>query len=206
MQEMVGIDHPVAGAIFCNDVHESGVAISLSAFRHVGLEYELAFELARDVAAPVTAEGVLDLVARVRPAFELIEDKGAAYPGPDGSFAEDTPEADRLDVLTLVADNAWCGGIVLGDVIEGWRDLDLAGLASVLSQDGVADEAGNTGAADPVNSLVWTLNHFTGRGAVVKAGEVVITGSVLRTRFPVAGDRFRYEISGYGAVEVSFVA
>ena len=68
------------------------------------------------------------------------------------------------------------------------------------------DEAGNTGAADPVNSLGWTLNHFTGRGAVVKAGEVIITGSVLRTRFPSAGDRFRYEISGHGSVEVSFVA
>ena len=192
MQEMVGIDHPVAGAIFARDVHETGVEISLSAFRHLGLEYELAFELAEDVAGPVSEADVLDRVARVRPAFELIEDKDADYAA--------------IDVKTMIADNAWCGGIVLGDPIDGWRDLDLGALASVLSQDGVADEAGNTGEADPVNSLVWTLNHFTGRGAVVKAGEVVITGSVLRTRFPVAGDRFRYEITGHGAVEASFVA
>ncbi|MEM7210961.1 MAG: fumarylacetoacetate hydrolase family protein [Pseudomonadota bacterium] len=189
MQEMVGIDHPIAGAIFANDVHRSGASVPRSAFRRLGLEYELAFELAQDVSASVDAAGVLDLVAAVRPAFELIEDK-------DADYAE-------LDVLTLVADNAWCGGVVLGDKIAGWRDLDLGALASVLSQDGQADEAGNTGAADPVNSLVWTLNHFTSRGTTVTAGEVIITGSVLRTRFPEAGDRFRYEISGHGAVELS---
>lgn len=192
MQEMVGIDQPIAGAIFANDVHQTGAEISLSTFRHLGLEYELAFELAQDVSERVEAESVLDLVASVRPAFELIEDKAADY--------------SALDVLTLVADNAWCGGVVLGEPIEGWRDLDLGNLPSVLSQDGVADEAGNTSAADPVNSLVWVLNHFVGRGAVLKAGEVMITGSVLKTRFPVPGDRVRYEITGHAAVEVSLVA
>lgn len=192
MQEMVGIDQPIAGAIFANDVHRTGAEISLSTFRHLGLEYELAFELARDVSERVEAGSVLDLVASVRPAFELIEDKAADY--------------SALDVLTLVADNAWCGGVVLGEPIAGWRDLDLGNLPSVLSQEGVADEAGNTSAADPVNSLVWVLNHFVGRGAVLKAGEVMITGSVLKTRFPVPGDRVRYEITGHAAVEVSLVA
>ncbi|MEM9060737.1 MAG: fumarylacetoacetate hydrolase family protein [Pseudomonadota bacterium] len=192
MQDMVGIHQPVAGAIFAKDVHESGAEISLSAFRHLGLEYELAFEMAQDVDARVEAETVLDLVARVRPAFELIEDKGADY--------------SALDVKTLVADNAWCGGIVLGGPIDNWRDLDLGNLPSVLSQNGRDDENGNTGAADPVNSLVWTLNHFTGRRGVVKAGEVIITGSVLKTRFPAPGDRLRYDITGHGAVEVAITA
>lgn len=192
MQEMVGIDQPIAGAIFANDVHQTGAEISLSTFRHLGLEYELAFELSQDVGEPVEAGSVLDLVASVRPAFELIEDKAADY--------------TALDVLTLMADNAWCGGVVLGDPIAGWRDLGLGNLPSVLSQEGVADEAGNTSAADPVNSLVWVLNHFVGRGAVLKAGEVMITGSVLKTRFPVPGDRVRYEITGHAAVEVSLVA
>lgn len=52
--------------------------------------------------------------------------------------------------------------------------------------------------------MIW--KKPAGRGAVVKAGEVVIAGSVLRTRFPVVCDRIRYEISGHGAVEASFVA
>ena len=148
MQEMVGIDQPIAGAIFANDLHRTGAEISLSTFLHLGLEYELAFELGQDVSERVDAASVLDLVAGVRPAFELIEDRDADY--------------SELDVLTLVADNAWCGGVVLGEPIEGWRDLDLGDLPSVLSQEGVPDEAGSTGAADPVNSLVWVLNTLSG--------------------------------------------
>lgn len=192
MQEMVNIDRPVAAAIFANDIHRTGAEISLSTFRHLGLEMELAFELARDVSERIDAKSVLDLVASVRPAFELIEDRDADY--------------TQIDVKTLVADNAWCGGVVLGEPIEGWRDLDLGNLPSVLSQTGVPDEAGNTGAADPVNSLVWVLNHFVGRRAVIGAGEVVITGSALKTRFPAAGERVRYAIPGHAAVEVSLMA
>jgi 2-keto-4-pentenoate hydratase len=194
MQEMVGIDHPIAGAFFARDIRRSGAEVAARDFRHLGIEYELAFELARDVGpddpAP-TPDTVRGLIARVRPAFELIEDRGADYA--------------RLDVLTIIADNAWCGAVVLGEEIAGWRELDLANLPAVLHQDGHAPEAANTGAADPLRSLCWVLDHNRARGIAVQKGEVVITGSVLRTRFPAPGDRFRYEVAGRAAVEVSFV-
>jgi 2-keto-4-pentenoate hydratase len=194
MQQMCGIDHPIAGAIFARDVVPNGAAVTLRQFRRMGIEYELAFELDQDVGpdtdAP-TRDTVLALVARVRPAFELIEDKGADYA--------------RLDIMTLVADNAWCGGVVLGPEIAGWRALDLADLPAVLHQDGHEPEPANTGAADPLGSLVWVLNHCRALGQTVRKGEVVITGSVLRTRFPAAGDRFRYEVAGRAAVELSIV-
>jgi len=51
----------------------------------------------------------------------------------------------------------------------------------------------------------WQLGAIELRGETVRKGEVVITGSVLRTRFPVVGDRFRYEVAGCAAVEVSVV-
>lgn len=191
MQEMVGMDRPVAGAFFASDVRQSGARVRASGFRRLGLEYELAFELNRDVgpdSAPHTARSVLALVATVRPAFELIEDRGADYAA--------------LDVLTLVADNAWCAGVVLGDEIGGWQDLDLADLPAKLHQEGHAPEAANTGAADPLGSLAWVLDHAAGRGLTLGKGEVVITGSVLRTRFPVPGDRFRYDVGELASVEV----
>ena len=82
MQQMVGLDTPLAGAIFANDVYASPAKVRLSDFRHLGLEYELAFELAK-AAEPghgvYTPEEALEMVGNVRPAFELIEDKGAAW-------------------------------------------------------------------------------------------------------------------------------
>lgn len=185
MQQMVGIDQPVAGAFFAHDVHRSPARIALSDFRHMGLEFELAIELARDVApgeGAFSAGTVLPLIAAVRPAFELIEDKDADY--------------SDLDVLTLIADNAWCGGVVLGDEIAGWRELDLGDIASEVRQSGHEPEAANTGAADPLASLSWVLNHFAGRGETLKQGEHIITGSAVRTRFPEVGDELSYEVAG----------
>jgi 2-keto-4-pentenoate hydratase len=194
MQQMVGIDSPVGGAFFRYDIRFSPAEVPATEFRRLGLEYELAIELGRDVGpqqTPHTADSVRALIAGVRPAFELIEDRAADYA--------------KLDILTLVADNAWCGGVVLGELIEAWQDLDLADLPAVLYQDGHDPEDANTGAADPLGSFAWVLNHTGGRGQTVSKGEHVITGSVLRTRFPVKGDRLRYEVSGRWGVELTVV-
>ena len=40
----------------------------------------------------------------------------------------------------------------------------------------------------------------------VRAGDVVITGSTLKTRFAAPGDRARYAIDGYTAAEISIGA
>lgn len=196
MQAMCGIDHPVAGAIFARDVWEGApdapAQIRLDAFRHLGVEFELALTLARDVApsdAPHDASSVRALIAGARPAFELIEDRAADYAA--------------LDVLTLVADNAWCGGVVLGPEIADWRSLDLGALQATLSvggPDGVAvDETASTSASDPLGSLAFLLNLAAEHGRTVRAGEVAITGSTMRTRFVAAGTRLQFEIAGASA-------
>lgn len=189
MQHMVGIDQPIAGAIFGNDLYDSPARIARDSFRRLGLEYELAFRVSQTVDADGhDAASVMDLVDQVRPAFELIEDKDADY--------------SELCPLTLAADNAWCGGVVLGEPLHNWRDLDLANVPSVLEQDGVSPEVGNTGAADPWASLAWVLNHFATRGEPIQAGEWIITGSILKTRFPKQGDRLRYSVADSASVEI----
>lgn len=190
MQEMVGFDSPAAGAIFAREIHASPAVIRLDRFVRLGLEFELAVKLARDVVPGEvhTPDSVRGLIASVHPAFELIEDRAADY--------------GALDILTLIADNAWCGGIVLGDAIAGWEGLDLGNMEAVLHQDGHPPEPANTGSADPMGSLAWLLTHCGRQGETLRAGEVLITGSVLKTRFPGPGDRLRYEIIDHGAVEV----
>jgi 2-keto-4-pentenoate hydratase len=39
----------------------------------------------------------------------------------------------------------------------------------------------------------------------MKAGEIVITGSALRTRFPKAGDEVTYRIAGLGETTLRIV-
>ena len=191
LQEMCGIDRPIAGSIFASTFFRSPAKVSLDLFRHVGVEFELAFELGQDLPPGGTydAATVTELIAGVRPAFELIEDKGADY-------------AD-LDVLTLIADNAWNGGVVLGSPFENWQDLNFNDLEFTVEQNGMEPEQGNTGAAKPYETLAWVLDHFSAQGTALRKGEHIITGSAIRTRFPTAGDKMVYSIAG-ASVEVEF--
>lgn len=184
MQQMVGIDRPIAGAFFSGDIHASPAEIRAVDFRHLGIEFELAIEIARDIVPGEvhTADSVRGLIAAVHPAFELIEDRGADY--------------TDLDVLSLIADNAWCGGVVLGPPIPGGPTLDLATLPGLIAETGVPDEPTVTGAADPLGSLAWVAAHADAHGAPLRAGEIVITGSAARTRFPAAGTALHYTVAG----------
>lgn len=193
MQKMCGIDHPIVGAIFAFDVLQTKARVSANNFRHLGLEFELALELKEDVLPQTElhdAESVVSLIAAARPAFEIIEDKGADY--------------SQLDLFTLIADNAWCGGIVLGPIIEGWEGMDLGDIPSCVYQHGKPDHRTNTGAADPLGSLAWVLNHFSERGITLSRGEHIITGSAIQTRFPIVGDKFSYDVAG-AIVDVEIV-
>ena len=50
MQEMCGIDSPIAGVVLKDRVHQSGARLSASAYGRAGLEFEIAIRLARDLA------------------------------------------------------------------------------------------------------------------------------------------------------------
>ncbi|MEM1300804.1 MAG: fumarylacetoacetate hydrolase family protein [Pseudomonadota bacterium] len=189
MQEMVNISQPVAGAFFANDLLNSPADVELATFRHMGVEAELAFRLSQHVTVSTELEDLTPLISEVRPAFELVEDKDVDYAA--------------IDALTLVADNAWCGAVVLGTPIKDWQALDLADLAGTLSQTGQPDEATNTGAANPVGSLRWLINHVLVQGQTLAAGEVLITGSAVRTRFPAKGETLIYDITGHASVSLT---
>ncbi|MEM6743877.1 MAG: hypothetical protein AAF676_09105 [Pseudomonadota bacterium] len=192
MQKMCGIGHPLFGAAFGDDVHDSGARISLGRFVHLGLEFELALCAAEDAGprdAPWTAEAARAVLGDVRPAFELIEDRAADYAA--------------LDPVTMVADNAWCGGVVLGAPLPA--GFDPAAGPSRLLIDGAEVETGDVSAAAPLESFAAVLNHLRDRGQVLEAGQFVITGSALRTRFPEGPGRWRYEVGG-GAVELEITA
>jgi len=180
MQELCHIDHPIAGAIYGAELWESPAEVPRARYRGMGLEFEMAFRLGRDAGLRVdwTAAEAWGLIATVHPAFEIIEDRGADY--------------TRIDARTMVADNAWCGGVVLGPNIPAWRDLKLDDLPSVLEVDGAEAERSTTGPADPLGSFAWLLNLRARQGRPLQAGQVVITGSVIKTRYPEAGQRFRF--------------
>lgn len=194
IQELCGVDQPAGGAIFARTIHRSPKAIALAEFMHLGLEFELGVRLGGDLpasGAPYTRESVAGHVATCMPAFELIEDRGADY--------------GDLDAASILTDKCWCGGVVLGPEVADWQRLDLEATPVELLWNGAVVDQGVTGAAmgHPFEGLAWLANLLAARGRGMKAGEIVITGSALRTRFPEAGDQVTYRIEGLGETTVT---
>ena len=191
MQEMVGVDRPLAGAIFDDTVHRSPAVLDAGGFQRLGVECEIA--LCLEAGLPRRAEGhtrqsVGFAVGAVAPAFELIEDRNADY--------------GAIDAFSVVADNAWNGGVVLGPPVAAWRTIDLGGARGALSINGaaVSQGLGSDALGHPLNALVWLADHMAARGRPLERGMIVMTGSIVKTVFPAPGDSLEFTLAGFGAV------
>ncbi|MCG8695229.1 MAG: fumarylacetoacetate hydrolase family protein [Minwuiales bacterium] len=189
MQQMVGIDRPCAGAVFAETVHRSPADLSETRFMHLGVECEIAVRLGRALpvgAAPFDRTSVSAAVAECMPSFELVEDRNADY----GS----------LDAPSLIADNCWNAGVVLGRPVADWQTLDLVGAKAVMSVDGSEVASGLAGDAmgHPLDVVAWLANFLAGRRVQLEAGMIVMTGSVVPTQFLPTGASVSFAVDGLG--------
>ena len=192
MQQLMGIDHPCAGMIFASRIHASPAIIRKADYVNVRVECELAVRLGRDLErrhAPYTAAEVGPAVAEVMAAFELIEDRAADY--------------KTCRALSLIADNAWNGGIVIGAAVPPPAGGDLNGIGGSLERGGRPAGKGKTD--DPLGALAWLANLAVERGRPISAGMVVITGSVIATVDIAAGERLGFVLDGIGECELAAV-
>jgi 2-keto-4-pentenoate hydratase len=190
MQELMGIDHPCGGAIFSSRVHKSPARIAKGDFVNVRVECELAVRLARDLskaAQPYTRETARQAVGAVMAAFELIEDRNADY--------------KACKALSLIADNAWNGGIVIGAEKPPPAGSDLNGISGILKRNGKEEAAGKTD--DPMGALAWLANLAVERGRPMTAGMAVITGSVVTTVDIAPGERLDFALDGVGETSIT---
>ena len=68
--------------------------------------------------------------------------------------------------------------------------------------DAIGEGFGRDILGHPFNSVAWLATQLAARGVGLKAGEVVMTGAVMKTVFPEADANYRFELGGLGAVEV----
>jgi 2-keto-4-pentenoate hydratase len=191
MQTFCGIDHPIAGVVLASRVHRSSANVRRSDFGRLGLEFEIAVRIKSDVPVtgqPWTGETITPHIDGVCAAIELVDDRSADY--------------SNLDVRSLVADNSWNAGIVQSEFATKWPDLQS--VLGRTSKDGVAfgEGHGRDILGHPFNSAAWLATQLAARGAALRAGEVVMTGSVMKTVFPEEPADYRFELGGIGVVEV----
>jgi 2-keto-4-pentenoate hydratase len=191
MQKSYGTTEPVCGFLLASGVLGSGAEVPMSRFVAPVAEAEIAFVMRSDLAGPgVTPPRALLAVEGALAALEL----------PDFRMSGKPVGSD------LVADGIFANAIVLGAGLVPVTHLDLALEGLVYEMNG-AVVATNTAAevlGNPLLSLTWLANHLGARGLGLRAGDVVMTGSVSLLLRPKAGDTVRASYTRLGSVSARF--
>ncbi len=196
MQDYIGIKQPCAGGIANSEIHRSGVVLSVSQYLRPGVECEIAARLGRALppaATPYTRESVASAVDAVQTAIEIVDDRYEDW--------------RAMSAPTLIADDFFNAGAVLGPPITNWQHIDLAALTGWMRIN--EHEVGTGRGADvlghPLEALAWLANLGSQTGQGLPAGAFVLLGSIVQTHWVQAGDRIEIGIEDLGQVGVQFV-
>ena len=192
LQENYGVSEPVLGFLLASGVFGSGDAVPVSRFVSLGLEVEMAFVMKADLVGPgVTPASALLAVEGAMPSFELIDFRMSGKPrGTD-----------------FVADGVLANAIVLGGPLTPVSGLDLSLEGVVYEENGqrVATATAAEVMGNPLNSLAWLANALGKLGGRLRAGDVVLTGSISKVFRPKAGDSVRASFTRLGSVSCRFI-
>jgi len=185
IQQQFGFHEPCFGCIL--ETRPSGHIFAVGELIRPGFETELCVRLGRPLAGAVSLEEVQAAVAVVYPSFEITETRG-----------------DPAQIALMLADNAQQRSIILGEPVALTPTLRLDQVEARVELNGsvVATGVGAAVLDHPLNSVGWLARKLGEYGRSLRAGEVVMTGSLVR-QFPLApGDRAWASFSGIGTVEV----
>ncbi len=192
VMNLLGVDQPDFGILTDAMTVNSGNAIDTATMIQPKAEGELAFVLKHDLTGPgVTVADVLRATEGVMVCFEIVDSRIRDW---------------KIKIQDTVADNASCGVFVLSDRIVPLGGVDLGLCGMVLEKNGevVATGAGAATMGSPAVAVAWLANTLGRLGMSLKAGEVILSGS-LGPMVPVkAGDNLRVSIGGVGSCSVRF--
>ncbi len=193
VMDMLKVDQPDFGHLTSAMVYGDGDAIPTDSLISPRAEGEIAFVLKHDLTGPgVTNADVLRATEYVLPCFEIVDSRIRDW---------------KIKIQDTVADNASSGVFVLGDAAADPRKIDLSVVGMTLEKDGeiLATGAGAAALGHPVNAVTWLANTLGRLGISLKAGEVILSGS-LAAMIPVqANTNLRVSLGGIGSVGVRFV-
>ena len=194
VQEMLGVFQPDFGfltdAMHCADGADIQIEGHLIAPRAEG---EIAFRLKRDLVGPgVTEQDVLDATETIMPCFEIVDSRIDDW---------------KIKIQDTVSDNASCGVFTLGSNEVDPRDLDLPNLKMKVFKNGELHSEGYGSAVqgNPLTAVAWLANTLGEFGIPFKAGEVILSGSLVPLIPVVAGDEMHLELEGVGTASCRFV-
>ncbi len=193
-RETMGTTAPLIGYLTDRTWLPSGAAVSSQGWTGGVVEFEIAVYMGADVGPGASIAEARAAVAALGPAIELAD--------------IDLPvEASR--VADILAGNIFHAGVVLGENDPGRAGIDTTGLVAGILVDGVETAAVTdlqelTG---PYPEVVATVaGTLAANGERLRAGDSIITGSVIPPVPIDSGSRFTFSLTGFDPIEVQIGA
>jgi 2-keto-4-pentenoate hydratase len=193
MQRYLGIDNPCAGGVFDTTVQHGDAVLDSTRHQRLGVECEIAVGLNAELPPRPDEhdrQSVRAAVGAVMPAIEVVEDRYDDF--------------RRFDTPTLIADDFFNAGCVLGPALEAWRETDIAAVEGTMTinRDVVGRGHGRDILGHPLEALAWLANHLNARGDRLRAGEFVLLGSLVQTVWLDPADRAEIAIEHLGSARL----
>ncbi len=192
VQTLLDVHQPDFGLLLSGMLYNSGETVPMARLIQPRAEGEIAFLLGRDlVGKSITIADVLAATDWVLPCFEIVDSRIENW---------------KIGIIDTVADNASCGVIALGAAARRPREVDLELCGMVIEKNGevAATGAGAAALGHPATAVAWLANTLGRLGIPLKAGELILSGS-LATLVPVAaGDHLTMTIGGLGGCSIRF--
>ncbi|GAB3618454.1 fumarylacetoacetate hydrolase family protein [Okibacterium endophyticum] len=191
-QAQLGVDHPDYGVLFAHMDRSESAVVSLGELIQPRLEGEIAFRLAKDIDRQVRPDEVAAYLDSCCAAFEIVDSRIAGW---------------EITLADTVADNGSAALYLLGQR----RLSDIAvldGLRMTIEADGIDTVHGQAEASlgDPRNAVAWLANKAVAHGDPLRAGEVVLSGSLGALITVDAPGRYRASFDALGTIDVEFVS
>lgn len=184
--EKFGIPGPLVGYLPASRRYPPGSTVSVRRWENPVAEPEITLHIGNDVDDP---DHAAQAVAAVAPAIELAD----VHPPPE-------------DMAEVVAGNIFHRGVILGEPDPSRAGADIVGLQAHISRNG-SEEAVVTELEALTGELGSTLAHtarlLNAFGEGLRAGEVVIMGSVIPPIGLQPGDEITFALSPLAPISVS---
>ena len=183
----LGTDAPLVGYLLAPARVEDGGTVSLDGWGTAKLEPEIAVHMGADLAAGASRADVEAAIAGLGAAIELVDLDPSA----------DDPEA-------ILAADIFQRHVLLGPVTEGATAAGTSARALKNGDEAAATADATEATGDPVDLVLHVANVVGAAGEGLRAGEVVICGSVVPALDVAPGDTVEVQLDPLGSLTVSF--
>lgn len=188
--ELMQITAPLLGYLTEATVFADGTTFDTDGWTRGVVEFEVAVWMGSDLGAGASESEAAAAVAAVGPAIEVAD---VDLPvGPDG-------------ISDIMASDIFHRGVIFGTRDEARSGLDISGLSAHIALD---DEAFATVTELEAITGVYPLivstvaSTLASAGERLRAGDVIITGSVIPPVSIDDADRFTFELAPYDPISV----